>query len=133
MSETIDNLKKKTALRAMVKNANAADIEKIISHLQAILEERAEAEAQRQAELAAKKEAIDRIIAAMKEADIDINDLSSDAPSSTETTTRSAAPKYAITDSAGVRHEWSGRGRTPKVFDEYMRTYNVSKNELPAA
>jgi DNA-binding protein H-NS len=30
------------------------------------------------------------------------------------------AAKYRISDAQGVNHEWSGRGRTPKVFEHYF-------------
>ena len=37
------------------------------------------------------------------------------------------APQYRIKDAQGLKHEWSGRGRTPKAFELYFNN-GGSKN-----
>ena len=37
------------------------------------------------------------------------------------------APQYRIKDAQGLKHEWSGRGRTPKAFEHYFNN-GGSKN-----
>lgn len=128
-----ENLTKKTTLRTIIKDATNSQIEKIIANLNSILEERAEEEAKRKEALALKTEAIEKIKSAMKEANIDIADLNIDPVSTQVSRGKKAEAKYAIVDEKGNRHEWSGRGRTPKIFDEYMARNAIEKDGLPSA
>ena len=133
MSNLIDTLKRKTTLRSELKDASVADIERVIGHLNDLLVERAEEEARQEAELEAKREAIEAIKAAMEAAGLDVSDLGALEASAAKSKSKAkAAPKYAITVN-GERHEWTGRGRTPKVFADYMAANGVDKDGLPAA
>ena len=44
---------------------------------------------------------------------------------------KSVKAKYVIADSEGNEHSWSGRGRTPIAFREYMDKHNLTKEQLP--
>jgi len=133
MSNLIDSLKRKTTLRSELKNASVADIERVIGHLNDLLAERVEEESRAAAELEAKRDAIEKIKAAMAEAGLDVEDLGGIDTSAVKPKSKAkAAPKYAIILN-GERHEWTGRGRTPKVFAEYMAANGVEKDGLPAA
>jgi len=133
MSNLIDSLKRKTTLRSELKEASAADIERIIGHLNDLLAEREEEEALKAAEFEAKREAIEKIKAAMAEAGLDVEDLGGlELPSVKTKSKAKAAPKYAITVD-GQRYEWTGRGRTPVIFAEYMNAKGIDKSQLPSA
>lgn len=128
MSDIIKILTRKNSLRKQCQELSALDIEKIITDLQEILVERQEDEARREAEERQRVEKIEKIRLAMKEAGIDLADLADlvDAPSR-----KVVKAKYVITDAEGQQHEWSGRGRTPVVFQEYMSAHGISKDQLP--
>ena len=133
MSNLINTLKRKTTLRSELKDVSAADIERVIGHLNDLLAEREEEEARAAEELKAKREAIESIKAAMEAAGLDVEDLGGIEASKVKAKSKSkAAPKYAINVN-GERHEWTGRGRTPKIFADYMATHGVDKDGLPSA
>jgi len=131
MTGLINTLKRKTSLRQEMKNASNADIERMIKNLNDLLIEREEAEARKKADLAEKLEAIKKIQSAMADAGIEIGDLQNMEMPSVKAKTKAAA-KYAI-NVDGKRYEWTGRGRTPTVFADYMKAHSLSKKDLPAA
>ncbi|MCV6587925.1 MAG: H-NS histone family protein [Marinobacterium sp.] len=114
MSEFISKLLRKNSLRKECGELSVAEIEKVISDLSDILADRQNAEAEKEAELAAKKKVIDDIQARLNEAGLTLEDLGGTATSEK----RTVAPKYRLIDEHGKPHEWSGRGRTPRVFQE---------------
>jgi len=133
MSEIIKKLKRKTSLRTELKTATVNDFERIIKNLNDLLAEKIEREALKAQKIEEKRAAIDKIKSAMQEAGIALDDLKDSETEINKPKQKSkAAPKYAITID-GTRHEWTGRGRTPRVFSEYMLENAIDKNDLPAA
>ncbi|WP_151669615.1 H-NS family nucleoid-associated regulatory protein [Nitrincola schmidtii] len=130
MSEFAKTLLRKNSLRKQCQELSVADIEKVLTDLSDILEERREEEARLAAEESKRVEKIEQIRQAMKEAGLDISDLSDLAEVAPKKTVKA---KYYIVDDQGQRHEWSGRGRTPVVFAEYMQAKGISKDQLPSA
>ncbi|RAU17847.1 H-NS histone family protein [Nitrincola tibetensis] len=128
MSDFIKNLTRKNSLRKQCQELSLIEIEKVLGDLNEIYTERKEDEAKREAEEKARVEKIEQIRMAMKEAGIDLNDLAELVES---TPRKSVKAKYVITDDEGKVHEWSGRGRTPVIFQEYMDTKGISKEKLP--
>lgn len=130
MSEFAKTLLRKNSLRKQCQELSVADIEKVLTDLNDILEERREEEARLAAEESKRIEKIEQIRQAMKEAGLDISDLSDLAEVAPKKTVKA---KYYIVDDQGQRHEWSGRGRTPVVFADYMQAKGISKDQLPSA
>ncbi len=130
MSEFAKTLLRKNSLRKQCQELSVADIEKVLTDLTDILEERKEDEARRIAEESKRIEKIEQIRQAMKEAGLDIEDLADLADA---TPKKKVKAKYFILDDQGQRHEWSGRGRTPVVFAEYMQARGITKDQLPSA
>ncbi|SEQ85203.1 DNA-binding protein H-NS [Amphritea atlantica] len=113
MTDFVKLLTRKNSLRKQCQTLSSADIEKAIADLTEILEEK---QAQEEELLAVERERAEKIEAikqSMQEAGIGLDDLMVlvDAP-----VKKKVAPKYQITDESGEVHQWSGRGRTPAVF-----------------
>ena len=131
MSDFVKTLLRKNSLRKQCQELSGAEIEKVIADLADILEERKAEEAAKQAEQQAKMAAIDAIRETMRSAGVDLADLMD----MVEPVPKKVAvkAKYQITDAQGEVHTWSGRGRTPTVFAEYMSSKGISKDQLPSA
>ena len=117
MTDFVKMLTRKNSLRKQCQELTAAEIEKVVTDLTLILEEKRESE---QAMIAAEQERLDKIDAirkSMQEAGIELDDLMG----MVETTTKKKVePKYQVTDEEGEQHFWSGRGRTPIAFQKHF-------------
>ncbi|MBV0933422.1 H-NS histone family protein [Marinobacterium weihaiense] len=128
MTDFIKTLTRKNSLRKQCQGMKLADIDKVITDLNEIRAE-IEEEAKREAEIEqAKKQKLEEIQRLMKEADIDLEELKQGVE---PTARKSVKAKYVIKDSEGKEHHWSGRGRTPIPFREYMEQNNLTKDQLP--
>lgn len=128
MSDFNKILLRKNSLRKQCNELRISDIEKAILDLQNILEERKEHEiklAEDEKERLAKIEEINHAILEAGLSLADFSTLTDNLPK------KEVKSKYVIVDNNGNRHEWSGRGKTPLVFAEYMQAHNISKNQLP--
>lgn len=120
MSDFLKILTRKNSLRKQCQELSVSDLEKVISDLAVIAEDkRAEEEAIAAAEQA-KLEKIESIRKSMLEAGVDISDLMSMVGDSSAGVKKKVGPKYRIEDDEGNVHEWSGRGRTPLAFQAYF-------------
>lgn len=119
MSDFLKILTRKNSLRKQCQDLSVAELEKVISDLTIIADDKkAEEEAFAAAEKA-KAEKIEEIRKSMQEAGVDINDLMS-LVGETSVPKKKVAAKYRIVDDEGEAHEWSGRGRTPLAFQAYF-------------
>lgn len=120
MSDFLKILTRKNSLRKQCQELSVSDLEKVISDLTVIAEDkRAEEEAVAAAEQA-KLEKIESIRKSMLEAGVDISDLMSMVGDASTGVKKKVGPKYRIEDDEGNVHEWSGRGRTPLAFQAYF-------------
>lgn len=130
MTDFIKTLTRKNSLRKQCQGMELADIDKVIADLSDIRAE-IEEEAKRDAEMKqAKLQQVEEIQRLMKEAGIGLDELKQGVE---PVARKSVKAKYVITDSEGQEHSWSGRGRTPIVFRNYMEQHGISKEELPTA
>ncbi len=128
MTDFIKTLTRKNSLRKQCQEMSLADIDKVITDLNDIRAEIEEA-ALREAEMEqAKKHQVEEIQRLMKEAGIGLDELKQGVE---PVARKSVKAKYVITDSEGQEHSWSGRGRTPIAFREYMEQHNLTKEQLP--
>ena len=119
MSDFIKILTRKNSLRKQCQELSIAELEKVISDLTDIAEDR---KAEEEAAVAAEKEKaakIDAIRQSMQDAGVDISDLIG-IINETAAPKKKVQPKYRIVDDEGNEHEWSGRGRTPLAFQAYF-------------
>ncbi|MGH1461467.1 MAG: H-NS family nucleoid-associated regulatory protein [Neptuniibacter sp.] len=120
MSDFLKILTRKNSLRKQCQGLSVAEVEKVISDLNIIADDkRAEEEAITAAEQA-KVEKIEAIRKSMQEAGVDISDLMSIVSDVSSGVKKKVGPKYRIEDDEGNVHEWSGRGRTPLAFQAYF-------------
>ena len=127
--------KSKVKLRAAVKGLEIEVLEKLISNLSSILE--SEREKQKTKEAVAKKAKIAKIKAMMAESGLSPEDLKGGgkrgrpakgtAKKATKRAKRKVAPKYRLVVK-GTEHLWSGRGRPPKAFKDYMDAGNSKES-----
>ena len=121
MSDVLNVLTRKTSLRKACKELAVSELEKLSENLLDLIEERKQEEAAVAAELAQKQASIDAIKKQMSESGLDLNDLLASLEGTSAAKPKgSVKPKYEITDDEGNVHQWTGRGRTPKVFQHYF-------------
>ena len=120
MTEFSEIARNKNRFRAACKNLSVEQLQTIANHLSEFIEKRIQEEVAL-AEHSVKKDAEKQaILAAITEAGLTPEDFfSTDAPK-IKKPRKPVAPQYRITDTQGIKHEWSGRGRTPKAFDHYF-------------
>ncbi len=127
MSDFVKVLTRKNSLRKQCQDMSVSDVEKVLTDLNEILEERHAEEAQAQAAEQQRMKKIAEIRKRMDEAGIGLDDLK--AIKASEGPKRKVEAKYRVKDAAGRVHEWSGRGRTPVVFNEYFEKHGVTKED----
>lgn len=127
MSEFLRTLTRKNSLRKHCQEMTVSEIEKVVTDLADILEDRKAAEAAAQEAEQKRLAKIEAIRKTMEEAGLEMSDL----VDSTEPGTRKkVAPKYRLVDDSGNTHEWSGRGRTPLVFQKFFEAGNSREDCL---
>lgn len=129
MTDFIKILTRKNSLRKQCQDMDPAVIEKVIADLNDIREEIEEARQRREQEEQARKEKVAEIQRLMNEAGIGLEELKKTVEPAARK--KAVKAKYVITDSEGREHTWSGRGRTPVAFREYMDANNLTKEQLP--
>ncbi len=121
--------KSKIKTRAAVKGMSLAEIEKVIENLNAVLV--SEKKKEESKAKAAKKAKIAKIKALMEESGLSPADLRSSgrgkARKKAAGKKSKVAPKYRLVVK-GVEHLWSGRGRPPRAFKDYMDAGNSKES-----
>lgn len=106
------------------------ELEQAVNHLLEVLQEVEEQEklnAEQNAERIAKA---NEIVAALEKAGLSLSDLSE--VTSVQKVKAKVEAKYCI-EVQGETHEWTGRGKMPKVFAQYMEERDLTKDQLPLA
>jgi len=123
MTDFVRILTRKNSLRKQCQELSTDELSKIITDLGDILEEH---EAQELAKSQAEQEKAGKIEAirqAMQESGIDFEDLKELVPTVVK---KKVQAKYRVVVD-NITHEWSGRGRTPVVFQQYFDVNNATK------
>lgn len=112
----------KLKAKAAMKGLSVNDIERLIANFKNVLETELKKETLR--DEAQKKSKIAKIKALMEESGLNAKDLEKVTGRGrrkkvAKKTRKKAAPKYRLMLS-GAEHLWSGRGRPPTVFKDYM-------------
>jgi DNA-binding protein H-NS len=123
--------KSKLKARSAAKGLSAAELEKVISNLTGVL--KAEKEKEKSKAEAAKKAKIAKIKALMDESGLKPDDLKGvgrggrKKKAARKKVKVKVAPKYRLVVD-GQEYLWSGRGRPPKVFKDYMDAGNSKES-----
>ncbi|WP_421864768.1 H-NS family nucleoid-associated regulatory protein [Motiliproteus sp.] len=121
MTDVLNVLTRKTSLRKACKELAVSELEKLSENLLELVEERKQEEAAVAAQLAEKQASIDAIKKQMAESGLDLSDLLGALEAGAAAKPKGTVkPKYQITDDEGNVHQWTGRGRTPKVFQQFF-------------
>lgn len=123
MTDFIKVLTRKNSLRKHCHTLSAQELGKIIEDLSSILEEHEAAEQAFSEAERDKTHKIEAIRQAMAESGIVFEDLKGLLPVAPK---KKVQAKYRVVID-NVTHDWSGRGRTPLVFQEYFDTHDVAK------
>jgi DNA-binding protein H-NS len=123
MTDFVRTLTRKNSLRKQCQELSTEELSKIISDLTSILDEhKADEKAKNEAGLI-KAQKIEAIRTAMLELGIGFEDLKEIVPMAPK---KKVAAKYRVIVDH-IAHEWSGRGRTPVVFQAYFDANNATK------
>lgn len=120
----------KAKARAAAKELTIAQLENLIEGLNNALVKMQEDEQARQAEEQAKAAQAAEIAKLIEQSGLtleEIASLSGGVARSSATKGKTVKPKYRI-EWNGETHEWSGRGRTPKVFQAYFDAGNTRED-----
>jgi DNA-binding protein H-NS len=119
--------KSKLKARSAAKSLSVAELEKVIANLTGVL--KSEKEKEKNKVEAAKKAKIAKIQALMDESGLKPADLKGVGRGRKKATRKKAKvpPKYRLVVD-GTEHLWSGRGRPPKVFKDYMDAGNSKES-----
>ena len=123
MTDFVRILTRKNSLRKQCQELSTDELSKIITDLGDILEEHKAqelAKSQAEQEKAGKIEAIRQ---AMLDSGIGFEDLKEIVPTVVK---KKVQAKYRVVVD-NITHEWSGRGRTPVVFQQYFDANNATK------
>ncbi|MFT5722604.1 MAG: DNA-binding protein H-NS [Motiliproteus sp.] len=121
MSDSIQKLLRKTSFRKATQELSMVELQKLLLNVQETVEERAAEEAERFEADKARQQSITDVRQAMAAAGISIDELQGalgGVKAKKEKVT--VAPKYQVQTADGNVVQWTGRGRTPKVFQEHF-------------
>ncbi|MCW4628625.1 MULTISPECIES: H-NS histone family protein [Marinomonas] len=124
MSLLLELASNKAKARAAAKELTVAQLENLIAGFNNALEKVKEEEAAREAEQAMKSARAEEIATLIAKSGLTMEEIALlTAPKAGATKGKTVEPKYRLTVDGEV-HEWTGRGRTPKVFQEYFDAGN---------
>ena len=113
----------RNSLKALTKDFYLDELEKLANNINIIIEQRKESEAKLKEKHKEKIQKIENIKTLLSEQGLSVDDLINDPVATINTPSKpkkKLKPKYRIIDLDSQTHEWTGRGRAPKVFKEYF-------------
>nr|WP_024968005.1 H-NS family nucleoid-associated regulatory protein [Pantoea sp. IMH] len=122
MSETLKVLNNIRTLRAQAREVSLSELEEMLEKLEAVVNERREAEAAIASEIKEKEEKLAKYRQMLLDDGIDLSELTS-AENTTGKSRAKRAPrpaKYQYTDENGETKSWTGQGRTPAVIKQAL-------------
>lgn len=128
MSFLIELASNKAKARAAAKELSISQLENLMAGFSNALDKMHEEQAAIAAENAAKAEQADKISKLIADSGLtleEIKNLTNLKPNLSKGKT--VEPKYRL-EKDGQIHEWTGRGRTPRVFQEYFDSGNSRKS-----
>ncbi|BDX04013.1 hypothetical protein MACH16_27610 [Marinomonas pontica] len=124
MSLLVELAGNKAKARAAGKELSVAQLENLIAGFTNALEKAKEEEAAREEEQALKSARAEEIANLIAKSGLTMEEIALlTTPKAGATKGKTVEPKYRLVVD-GETHEWTGRGRTPKVFKEYFDAGN---------
>ena len=120
MTEFTEITRNKSRFRAACKDINLTQLKTMANHLSEFIEKRVQEEVTLAKQAAKKDTEKQAILNAIAQAGLTPEDFFSTGAPKIKKPRKPVAPQYRIKDTQGLKHEWSGRGRTPKVFEQYF-------------
>ncbi len=123
-------LSSKTRMRGLFRDVHIEDLERIVSRLQDVLEEKREAVSAEKEKLQEKKNSIDAIRKLMEERGVSLEDFGQTLPG--EKKKRNIKRfLFEYQDSDGSVHQWEGSltGRAPKIFQDYLQRSGKERSD----
>ncbi len=120
--EVMHRLSSKTRMRGLFRDVHIEDMEKIVSRLKDVVEEKREQVHAEQRKLKEKQSSIDVIRKMMEEQGVSLEDFGQ--VSKGEKKKRNIKRYlFEYQDEPGTKHQWEGSltGRAPKIFQEYLQ------------
>lgn len=121
--EALSVLKSKVQIRKLFQDMHAEDMQRVISRIEAIYEEKLMAQMEAEEENARKREAVEAVLKQMQELGLSTGDI---APTTTEGTPRKGKPRqrfvfsYENTQGSSVNWQGATTGRIPAEFSDYL-------------
>jgi DNA-binding protein H-NS len=123
--------KNKNKLRAAAKSLSIDELDSLSNKLAEVIEQRRSEAAAFAEENKERLAQIERIKNEMIELGISAEEMLGSGVGKAKRLGKKVAAKYRVTDAAGIVHEWTGRGRTPKVFaDVFSRGKSKTDVEI---
>ncbi len=121
MTDVLNVLTRKTSLRKACKDISLDDMGKLSENLIELIEERKADEAARLEEQKEKLAKLESLRQDILDSGIELSELVQSLEGTSGSKKKgSVKPKYQVQDADGKMHKWTGRGRTPKVFQQYF-------------
>ncbi len=119
----ISQFTNRNSLKVLIKDLNIEELEKVKSNIEIIIKQREQELIELKQKQNQKIEKIDNIKKIIKQSGLTVDDLLGDTSQAVrwqKKPRKKVPPKYRIEDSQGKVHEWTGRGKTPKVFQDHF-------------
>ncbi|OFC61467.1 H-NS family nucleoid-associated regulatory protein [Candidatus Erwinia dacicola] len=122
MSETLKVLNNIRTLRAQAREVSLSELEEMLEKLEAVVNERREADAAIASEIKEKEEKLAKYRQMLLEDGIDLCELTAADNIAGKTRVKRAPrpAKYQYTDENGEAKSWTGQGRTPAVIKQAL-------------
>jgi len=123
----------RNSLKALTKDFYIDELEKLENNINIIIKQRKEVEIELKKKHKEKIQQIENIKTLLSEKGLTVDDLINDPiatfnqPSKPK---KKLKPKYRIVDLNSETHEWTGRGKTPKIFKDYFDLGNSKESCL---
>jgi DNA-binding protein H-NS len=128
MSLLLELAGNKAKARAAAKELNVAQLENLIAGFNNALEKAKEEEAAQAEQQALKSARAEEIATLIAKSGLTMEEIALlSTPKAGAIKGKTVEPKYRLTVN-GETHEWTGRGRTPKVFQKYFDAGNSRKS-----
>lgn len=122
--ESLNVLKSKVQIRKLFHDMHAEDMQRVISRIEAIYEEKLMAQMEAEEQMARKRDAIESVLKQMQELGLSADDISktdvSEAPRRTSKPRQRFVFTYENTSGEAVNWEGATTGRIPAEFTDYL-------------
>ncbi len=122
--EAIDILKSKVQMRKLFQDMHVEDLQRVVSRIETIYEEKLLVELEQKEEQNRKREAVEAVVNQMKELGLSLEDLDT---INVGTSTRKHKPRqrcvFSYETKEGIAVNWEGAatGRIPAEFSDYLQ------------